>query len=348
MPSLLKRISVFHGRPVYLVGEPLPLLGHIAFGVIDRGTNILQVRPSTLCPHNCIYCSVDAGPHSRYRVAEYLVDHDYLAEWTTMIAKEVKGEPVEALIDGVGEPLTHPRILALINRLSSSKHVWRTAIETHGGFLSKNLIKKLDEAGLSRINLSIDTLDPEKARFLAGVKWYDVNRIISLIEYTIEETRIDVVLTPVVVPGINEDDMRDLIKLARRLGLGEKSGWPTGVLIQKYEKHKYGRRPRGVREWSWSEFYKWLRRLQEETGYKLIPTMEELGYHRAPRVPVPYRPGDRVLVRPVGPGWHRGEILAVDEKNDRILSLFCSDCPLGRRVRVRIVRSKDNIIVAKR
>ncbi|MCE4627148.1 MAG: radical SAM protein, partial [Desulfurococcales archaeon] len=44
------------------IEEPLPLVGTVFIGVIDRGTNVLQVRPTTLCPLNCIFCSVDAGP----------------------------------------------------------------------------------------------------------------------------------------------------------------------------------------------------------------------------------------------------------------------------------------------
>ncbi|MFB6216441.1 MAG: radical SAM protein, partial [Candidatus Aenigmatarchaeota archaeon] len=39
-------------------GSEIPLLGHIAFGLIDRGTNLIQVRPITGCNLKCIYCSV--------------------------------------------------------------------------------------------------------------------------------------------------------------------------------------------------------------------------------------------------------------------------------------------------
>ena len=46
----------------------IPLIGCIAFGLIDRGTNLIQIRPFTGCPLSCIFCSVDAGPRSRNRV----------------------------------------------------------------------------------------------------------------------------------------------------------------------------------------------------------------------------------------------------------------------------------------
>ncbi len=347
----LVQVTRFYGRPVLKISKPTPLVGHIAFGIIDRGTNVLQVRPSTLCPHNCIYCSVDAGPSSRTRRTEYIVDANYLAKWVTSTA-EYKNIRIEVLLDGVGEPLSHPQIYTLIQQLRQSPHIWRIALETHGGFLSKGVIRRLANVGLDRINLSLDSLDPMKARMLAGVEWYDVRRIIRLVEYTVENTDIDVILTPVVVPGINEEDMYDLIELARSLHLGKKSGWPTGVLIQKYEVHRFGRKVKGAREWSWREFYTWLRRLEEQTRYPLRPSMEDLGIRRARKLPVPYGRGEKVALRIIGPGWHKGEWLGVFiPRLDRVASIFCpgkeQQCAAGRRVVGRVVRNKDNIYVVR-
>ena len=39
----------------------IPLLGAIAFGIIDRGTDLIQVRPTSVCNLNCVYCSTDSG-----------------------------------------------------------------------------------------------------------------------------------------------------------------------------------------------------------------------------------------------------------------------------------------------
>ena len=63
----------------------IPLFGCIAFGIIDRGTNVLQVRPISECPLACIFCSTDAGPYSHQRISEYMVDLGQLIkafEWT--------------------------------------------------------------------------------------------------------------------------------------------------------------------------------------------------------------------------------------------------------------------------
>ncbi|MCG2909992.1 MAG: hypothetical protein L7G92_05405 [Stygiolobus sp.] len=91
------------------VTEPIPLIGHIAFGIIDRGTNMLQVRPFSNCPMSCIFCSVDAGPNTKTRVTEYIVDSDHLINWVNEVVN-IKTHEVPILIDGVGEPLLHQLI----------------------------------------------------------------------------------------------------------------------------------------------------------------------------------------------------------------------------------------------
>ncbi|MEM1873772.1 MAG: radical SAM protein, partial [Acidilobaceae archaeon] len=176
----LRKLTSFFNKPVFAVEAPLPLVGHIAFGLIDRGTNVVQLRPTTLCPHSCIFCSVDAGPRSVWRQAEYIVDIEWLYQHALSVARYKGGRSLEALLDGVGEPLSHPRVVELVKMLKESGLYERVAIETHGGFLTKSLIMKLADAGLDRINLSIDSLDPAQARRLVGLESYDVSRILEL------------------------------------------------------------------------------------------------------------------------------------------------------------------------
>ncbi len=332
------------GRPLVFIKEPAPLIGAVFIGVIDRGTNVLQVRPTTLCPLNCIFCSVDAGPYSRTRQAEYIVDYQWLATWVTEVAK-VKGVSVEALIDGVGEPLTYPWIAELVRHLKASKWVKSVAVETHGAPLSIELVRKLAAAGLDRINLSIESLDPFKARRLAGVNWFDVRKVIEVIEYVVSNTSIDVHVTPVWLPGLNDKDVVEVVKWAIRIGAGKR--WPP-VTIQKYIAHRNGRRPSDVREPSWREFWAWIGRLEKELGIRLRWRMEEWGMAYAPRVPNPYRRGARVKVQIVAPGWLKGEMLAVTLKLDRMVSIVkARGLEPGDIVPVEIVSDKDGILVAR-
>ena len=57
----------------------IPLIGTAYFGLIDRGTNLIEIRPITSCNLNCIFCSVDEGPKSKRRV-DYVVEKDYLVQ----------------------------------------------------------------------------------------------------------------------------------------------------------------------------------------------------------------------------------------------------------------------------
>ncbi len=343
----VRRAGSSYGRPVYKISEPVPLMGHAAFGVIDRGTNVVQVRPSTICQHNCVFCSVDAGPGSRFRASEFLVDVAWLSRWAIEVAK-LKGGRVEVLLDGVGEPLTHPELPELVRLLKESGYVERVALETHGGGLTRELVERLGASGLDRINLSVDAVAKERAALLAGVEWYDPERILGLAEWILENTEIDVVLTPVVVPGYNEDEVSALVEWARRRGAGKKSGWPTGVLIQKYEVHKYGRKVPGVRPWTWGRFYAWLRKLEKETGYRLVVEPWEIGMERRPKVEPPYGVGERVRATVLGPGWHRGETLLVDSRGLRVMAArSAGSLSPGERVAAVVLSNEDNIYVVE-
>ncbi|MEM0340329.1 MAG: radical SAM protein [Acidilobaceae archaeon] len=342
-----KRVGSFYNRPLFKVGAPTPLIGHIAFGIIDRGTNVVQIRPTTLCPYSCVFCSVDAGPFSKWRQAEFIVDTEWLYRHAIEVAKYKGGKSLEALIDGVGEPLTHSDIVRLIKLLKDSGLYDRVAIETRGGLLTKEIIIELEKAGLDRINLSIDSTDPTQAKELTGAKSYDVAQVLELVAWTLENTKIDVILTPVVIPGVNEKEMIKIIEWAKRHKAGEKSSWPSGVLIQKYEVHRYGRKIKNVRPWSWSKFYEWLAELERTTGYRLIVSSKEIGIESRPQLPKPFKKGDVILGIVLGPGWHKGEYLVVDRGFRRLIAVFpARELSPGESLRVKIEEDADNIYVA--
>ncbi len=330
-------------RPLVRIDERVPLLGHIAFGIIDRGTNVLQVRPTSLCPLSCIFCSVDAGPRSRWRICEYMVDLDWLVEWLRALVK-LKGGGVEILIDTVGDPFTYPELVDLVAEAKGIPGVVRVTVETHGPLLSEKVIDDLADAGLTRINLSIDTMDPEKARFLAGAEWYDLRRVLELATYALDRG-IDVHVTPVWLPGVNDEDIPRIIEWALKVGCGRTCP-PLG--IQKYVAHRHGRKPKGVREPSWEEFREFLRGLEERFGVKLLLSMEDYGMRPAPQAPIIYREGDVVKATVIAKGWLRREVLAVPRDGKRCLTIVSADwLEPGDTVKARILRCKDNIYVAK-
>ena len=336
---------MYEGRRIIRVGRDLdvPLIGTVAFGIIDRGTNVIQVRPTTLCPLSCVFCSTDAGPKSRRRICEYVVDLDYLVDVFRKVVAYKGAYRIEAHIDTVGDPLTYDRIVDLVQELSSTRGVEVVSLQTHGALLTEKLVDELGDAGLSRINLSIDALDPKLARLLADTPWYDVHRVMQVAEYIAKSSKIDLLIAPVWVPGLNDHEIPKIIEFALKIGAGKR--WPP-LGIQKYVKHKHGRKPRGVKPMSWRKFYSKLRELELKYGVKLILKPEDFGIHKRRMLPIPFKLGEKVMVRVVEEGWLKGEKLGV--ARDRVVTLVeAEDIPVGVEVKVKIIWNKDNIIVAR-
>jgi len=341
----MPKIIGFSRNRYYIYIDDLPLLGHIAFGVVDRGTNVIQIRPTTVCPYNCIFCSVDAGPFSRNRQSEFIIDGKLLVRWVRQVYDAKGGEVLEGLIDGVGEPPTHPQIVDIVRELKS--FLPRVAMETRIGTLTKELIDRLEEAGLDRLNVSIDTLDEGKGRYLQGVEWYSVRRAMKLIEYTVKETSIDVHLTPVWIPRVNDVDIENIIAWGIEIGVGKRFP-PFG--IQKYEVHKYGRKVEGVERVGWRRFREFLERLEEKYGVPLYYRRIDFGMKRARRLPLKYSKREVIQAIIISPGWLKHEVIAVDREREvliTVVGMVWSPNMQGRVVKVTVIDNVDGIYIAK-
>ncbi|MDD1646803.1 MAG: radical SAM protein [Methanomicrobiales archaeon] len=317
----------------------IPLVGSVAFGIIDRGTSLLQVRPSSSCNLDCPFCSVDAGPCSRTRVTGYRVERGYLVDCVRE-AVAFKGGGVECHIDSPGEPLIYPEIAPLVADLRSIPGVSVISMQSNGTLLTPDRIRALEEAGLDRINLSLHALDPDMARTLAGVDWYDVEKVAAMAR-AVAGSRMDLLVAPVYIPGINDAEIPKLIRFAREIGAGKQ--WPP-LGIQKFERYRMGRTPPGVSPQSWNQFYRRSLAVWEaESGMHLRITPEDFGTERRPQFPRPFRKGEKVTLVIRGPGWLSGEKIAVG----RGRSVSVLDCRRGSgTVRARIVSAAHNIFIA--
>ncbi|MEM1639558.1 MAG: radical SAM protein [Desulfurococcaceae archaeon] len=342
---MIKIIGEFNdGRLIYSIYDDIPVFGYIAIGVIDQGTNVLQVRPTTICPQNCIFCSVDAGVRSIHRWAEYIVNPDLIIKGVKKAIEE-KGCNVEVLLDTVGDVLTYPHLSDLVYKLKKTSGVKSVALETHGLLLSRKTIDKLNNAGLDRINLSIETMNPDKAIYLYGTRAYDLKRVIDSAEYAVRETSIDLHVTPLWLPGINDDDLVDVVNWALRIGAGKR--WPP-VTIQKFIKHKYGR-GKDLKEVSWKEFWNFIEKLEIKLGVRLKWSMSEWGMHYAKRIRQVLRRGDLVEVEILARGWLRGEYLGRYSDKSLITVLPSPHVRISPSVKyiARIIEDKDNLYIAR-
>jgi len=315
----------------------IPLMGSLYFGVIDRGTSLLQVRPSCGCNLNCPFCSVDAGPESKTRATSYEVETEYLLEAVDEIAR-FKGEGVECHIDSPGEPMMYRHLPELVAGLKAIGCVTAVSLQTNGTLLTNATIAALESSGLDRINLSLHALDPDMARMLAGVDWFDIGKV-SEAARAVAKSRIDLLIAPVYIPGINDAEIPKLIRFAQECGAGKRFP-PLG--IQKFEHYRYGRSPKGVKAQSWWQFFnRSIRPWEKEHGLRLQLDMErDFGTMRRQFVPLTMAKGEKVTVEIRAPGWIHGEMLGVAK--NRVVSVYNCEKESGQ-VRVKIISTKHNI-----
>src|SRR3989344_6275940 len=211
----------------------IPLIGTNYFGLIDRGTNIIEVKPITSCNISCVFCSVDEGPNSR-RKADFVVEKDYLVnEFRKLVEFKGSGN-IDAHINAQGEPTLYADMAGLVRDIMSIKGVKRSSIDTNGTLLSKQLVDELADAGLTRINLSLNALEPEKAQKLAGYP-YNLSKVMEIARYI--PTKMDLIIAPVWMPGFNDEELPKLAKFAQEVGAG-KNCPPIG--IQNMLNYRFG------------------------------------------------------------------------------------------------------------
>jgi len=319
----------------------IPLVGCLYFGIIDRSTNLLQVRAYSGCNLNCPFCSVDAGPNTKSRVTVYEVELDYLIDWIKRVIGFKNRDDIEIHLDSVGEPMMYPHLVELVRELRRIPQVNVISMQTNGTLLDAEKIKALEHAGLDRINLSMEALDSELAKKLSGCIWYDIEKVKEAARL-IAKSKIDLLIAPVYLHGLNDAEMPKLIAFAKEVGAGKK--WPA-LGIQKFLKYKMGRTPRGIKIQNWWQFYnKSIKAWEKESGTKLIITPKDFGIVGCDALPLVMEKGEKINCQIVGSGWITNEVLGV--ANDRIISILECNKESGMQ-RVRIVSNKHGIYIGE-
>ena len=314
----------------------IPLIGTNYLGLIDRGTNIIEVKPITSCNIGCVFCSVDEGPYSR-RKADFVVEKDYLVNEFRKIAEFKGSNNIDAHINAQGEPTLYADMVELVRGIMSIKGVKRSSIDTNGTLLSRQLVDELADAGLTRINLSLNALEPEKARELAGYP-YNLNKVMEIARYI--PTKMDLIIAPVWMPGYNDEELPKLAKFAEEIGAG-KNCPPIG--IQNLLNYRFGRNP--VKGVPMEEFYKKMRELEQKHNIKLIFDKSAFDVEKLPELPKPFKKGQVIDAEIVLPGRIGSEKLAVAQ--NRLISVPNCYKEEGSKVKLRIKRAKHNIFLGE-
>ncbi len=326
------------GKPTIYVHQNsgMPLIGHVAFGIVDRDTKIIELKPITGCNLDCIYCSVDENK----RPVDFVVEEGYLVQELKKLIKFKECNDIEIHIGTQGEPLFYEPIEELIADIAALPQVKKISISTNGALFTKQKIDALVKAGLSQFNLSINALNPDLAKKIAG-RPYDTSRIRTLAEYIANKgktSKVNLIITPVWIPRINDSEIEPIIKFALKIGAG-RHGLALG--FQNFLNYKFGKNP--VKQKEMDEFYNALEQLEQKHNTKLI--FKSGYYHNTKPLPKPFKKGEIVKAEIMLPGRLAGEMITVAK--ERLISIPKCGKHIGTSVRLKITRTKDNIFVGE-
>lgn len=113
-----------------------------------------------------------------------------------------------------GEPLVRDDLVEIVERIPKPP-VTDLSMTTNGIELDK-VADPLVEAGLDRVNISLDTLDPDVYEEITGGG--DLERILKGIEAAVKSELYPVKLNTLVLAGVNEDEISDLIDYSVNMG----------------------------------------------------------------------------------------------------------------------------------
>ncbi|MCF7798588.1 radical SAM protein [Candidatus Woesearchaeota archaeon] len=332
--GLRNMTHLLNGKKIIFIdgASEIPLVGSSEFGIIDRNTNVLELKPLTGCNLNCIYCSVDEGVNKKTH--DVLIDPEYLVAEATKLAQN-KTHPVEFNIGPHGEPLLYPFLEDLLQELSTIPNCEVISINTNGTLLTTELIDTLHQAGLTRINLSLNSLDETTNNTLSG-RMYPTQKVLEMVAYA-QRIGLAVLLAPLIVPGHNDNPTKDiapLVSLAKTIN----SHYPT-IGFQKFLLYKGGRNP--VSEVSFEAFHELLTPFETE-DFILTPHKDYNPFkiYEDKTVDKPLHKNDVVKMRIVAPGREKNERLCVAA--NRVITVRGLYQDKGT-AKIKIVRDKHNI-----
>ncbi len=312
----------------------IPLLGNVAFGIVYRNSSIIEIKPVTSCNLDCVYCSISEGLSSTKN--DFVIEKDYLVEELQKLLDFV-AEPVEIHIGVQGEPFLYADMENLFADLEQMQRVHTISIDTNGSLLNREKIDRLSRFTKLQLNLSLDAIDPEVAKIMAGTKSYNINHVKEVIAQASAKMPRRPIVAPVLTAGFNEAEMEKIILWIKSLERQPILG------IQNFLRYKTGRVP--ASEISWEKFYALLEKWEKKYNIKLRLGKNDFKIKETKELPKPFREGDVVTATMKGTDRFPHSVIAV--AGDRTISIPQCEFKQDKRIKVKIVRDKHNVFVGK-
>jgi cyclic pyranopterin phosphate synthase len=185
---------------------PAPLIDPFA-----RAITYLRVSVTDRCDFRCVYCMSE---HMTFLPKADLLS---LEELDRLCSAFVARGVSKLRLTG-GEPLVRRGIMTLFRSLSrhlASGALKELTLTTNGSQLEK-YASELKDCGVERVNVSIDTLDPDK--FRAITRWGDLGKVLAGVDAA-QRAGLKVKINAVALKGVNEDEIADLASWAHGRGM---------------------------------------------------------------------------------------------------------------------------------
>jgi len=175
----------------------------------ERKIDYIRVSVTSRCNFRCLYCMPNTPfewePH------ENILRYEEMFEFLRLAIDE----GINKIRLTGGEPLLRKDLDVFVKMLHDYRPDLDLALTTNGYYL-KEYAKKLKDAGLKRVNMSLDSLKPEVA---AKIAQKDVlNRVIQGLDEALK-VGLKVKLNTVVMQGINDTEILDLLEFAKNKGV---------------------------------------------------------------------------------------------------------------------------------
>ena len=169
-----------------------------------RKITYLRVSITDRCNYKCTYCK----PEAQFK----FISHEEILRYEEIV--EIIQEAVDLGITKVritgGEPLVRRGIENFIKELKKIKRLEDISLTTNGFFLAE-YVKKLKDAGLNRVNISLDSLRKDKYHKIT--RGGNLERVLEGIDFALKERLFPIKINSVLMKGINDDEIEDFVKL---------------------------------------------------------------------------------------------------------------------------------------
>ena len=172
-----------------------------------RTIDYLRLSVTDLCNYRCRYCMPESGV-CKCAHEEILSMEEYVE-----IARAAVGLGIRKIRLTGGEPLVRRGLLELCRQLRAIPELKELCLTTNGSLLPQ-MAKPLREAGVDRLNISLDTLRPDRFAAMTRLgRLEDVKAGISAAEAAgFSHLKLDTVL----IGGFNDDEIGDFLELTRK------------------------------------------------------------------------------------------------------------------------------------